>query len=157
MNLSISSIREISGNLGSHVLRSLGLRAALLDYIEKINKEMTIHFEMMIPDNFPLVENVEMALFRVLSELIINSVKYGSPQNISIALSDSAEKVTLKYREDGIGFNLQEALERQKGMGLYNIHSRIQSLGGTVDFHSGPGNGVSVGIIFDRTVACRAT
>ncbi len=51
MNLSISSIREISGNLGSHVLRSLGLRAALKSYIEKINPEGTIHFELTIPDH----------------------------------------------------------------------------------------------------------
>jgi signal transduction histidine kinase len=97
-----------------------------------------------------------MALYRVLAELIINSVKYGSPKNISINLTDLHGRVTLRYNEDGIGFNLQEALEMQKGMGLYNIHSRIQALGGTVDFHSGPGNGVSVSIAFDRTVACRA-
>jgi PAS domain S-box-containing protein len=156
MNLSISSVREISGNLGSHVLRSLGLRAALQSYIEKINPDGNIHFELTIPDHFPFVENVEMALFRVLAELIINSVKYGSPVNIGIVLTDSTGKVTLAYNEDGIGFNLQKALEKQKGMGLYNIHSRIQALGGTVDFHSFPGNGVSVYMAFDRRVACRA-
>jgi PAS domain S-box-containing protein len=156
MNLSISSIREISGNLGSHVLRSLGLRAALKSYIEKVNPDEIIHFELEIPDHYPLVENVEMALYRVLAELIINSVKYGSPKNISITLTDSHGRVTLRYNEDGIGFNLQEALEGQKGMGLYNIHSRIQALGGTIDFHSGHGNGVNVSIAFDRTVACRA-
>ncbi len=156
MNLSISTIREISGNLGSHILRSLGLKAALNSYIEKINPDGTIKFVMTIPDNYPFVENVEMALYRVLAELIINSVKYGSPSNISIMLSESAKKVTLKYREDGIGFNLQEALEKQKGMGLYNIHSRIQSLGGIVDFHSRPGKGVSVGMTFEKVTAVKA-
>jgi PAS domain S-box-containing protein len=155
MNLSISSIREISGNLGSHVLRSLGLRAALSSYIEKINPDGAIKFEMTIPDHFPFVEHVEMALYRVLAELIINSVKYGSPENISIALSDSPRKITLKYKENGSGFNLQEALGKQKGMGLYNIHSRIQALGGTIDFHSRPGRGVSVNISFERVKACR--
>jgi PAS domain S-box-containing protein len=157
MNLSISSIREISGNLGSHVLRSLGLRAALHGYIEKINPDGTIKFEMTIPDHYPFIESVEMALYRVLAELIINSVKYGSPGNISIALSDSSRKVTIKYRENGVGFNLQEALGKQKGMGLYNIHSRIQALGGSVDFHSRPGKGVSVNITFERVMACKTT
>jgi PAS domain S-box-containing protein len=157
MNLSISSIREISGNLGSHVLRSLGLRAALNSYIEKINPDGVINFELTIPDHYPFVENVEMALYRVLAELIINSVKYGSANNISIALSDSSRKVTLKYRENGVGFNLQEALGKQKGMGLYNVHSRIQALGGNIDYNSRPGKGVSVNINFERTVACRAT
>jgi PAS domain S-box-containing protein len=157
MNLSISSIREISGNLGSHVLRSLGLRAALHSYIEKINPDGAIKFELTIPDHYPFVENVEMALYRVLVELIINSVKYGSAGNISITLSDSHRKVTLKYKENGVGFNLQEALGKQKGMGLYNIHSRIQALGGNIDYHSRPGKGVSVNITFERVVACKAT
>jgi PAS domain S-box-containing protein len=156
MNLSISSIREISGNLGSHVLRSLGLRAALHSYIEKINPDGVIKFELTIPDHYPFVENVEMALYRVLAELIINSVKYGSANNISIALSDSPRKVILKYKENGVGFNLQEALGKQKGMGLYNIHSRIQALGGNIDYHSRPGKGVSVNITFERAVACKA-
>ncbi len=156
MNLSISSIREISGNLGSHVLRSLGLRAALQSYIEKINPDGAIKFELTIPDHYPFVENVEMALYRVLAELIINSVKYGSADIISIALSDSPRKVILKYKENGLGFNLQEALEKQKGMGLYNIHSRIQALGGNIDYHSRPGKGVSVNITFERAVACRS-
>ncbi len=62
MNLSISSVREISGNLGSHVLRSLGLKAALNSYIEKINPDGAIKIEMTIPDHYPFVENVEMAL-----------------------------------------------------------------------------------------------
>jgi PAS domain S-box-containing protein len=157
VNLSISSVREISANLGSHVLQSLGLSAAIRKYIEKINPDGAIQFEMTIPDHFPFVENVEMALYRVLAELINNSVKYGSPEKIRIDLSDLKGKVTLTYREDGLGFNLREALEKQKGMGLYNIHSRIQALGGNVDFHSGPGKGVSVSITFDRTVACRET
>jgi signal transduction histidine kinase len=73
---------------------------------------------------------------------------------ISITLSDSPRKVIIKYKENGVGFNLQEALGKQKGMGLYNIHSRIQALGGTIDFHSRPGKGVSVNITFERVVAC---
>ena len=157
MNLSISSIREISGNLGSHVLRTLGLRAALQSYIEKVNPDGAIKFEILVPDHYPFVENVEIALYRVLAELIINSVKYASSGIISITLSDSPRKVSLKYKDNGVGFNLQEALGKQKGMGLYNIHSRIQALGGNIDFHSRPGKGVSVNISFERIVACRAT
>jgi signal transduction histidine kinase len=41
-------------------------------------------------------------------------------------------------------------------MGLYNIHSRIQALGGTVDFHSRPGKGVNVNIAFERQAAYTA-
>jgi PAS domain S-box-containing protein len=155
MNLSISSIREISGNLGSHQLRSLGLNAAIANYIEKIKPEGEIKFELAIPDHFPFQENVEIAIYRVLVELINNSVKYGSPEKVTIRLEDAFSMVRIKYHENGIGFNVQEALKRPKGMGLYNIHSRISSLGGTLDFRSHPGKGVNVKITFIRSIACK--
>jgi PAS domain S-box-containing protein len=155
MNISINSIREISGNLGSHTLRSMGLKASLADYIRKINASGQVVFELNLPDRFPFLENVELALYRVFTELIHNSMKYGSPAKISISLTDSPAKVHLKYRENGVGFNLQEALAAQRGMGLYNIHTRIQSLDGSIDFQSRPGKGVWVNINFDRIAACK--
>jgi PAS domain S-box-containing protein len=156
MNLSISSIREISNNLGSHVLRSLGLRAALSNYIEKAVLKNAISFELKIPDHYPFIENVEIALYRVLVELINNSIKYGSPEKISIKLTDSPDTVLVKYIENGVGFNMQDAMGKPKGMGLYNIHSRINSLGGTIDFHARPGKGVTVNVVFNRAAVCRA-
>jgi signal transduction histidine kinase len=155
VNLSINSIREISGNLGSHVLRSLGLKAALARYIEKIRLNNLFTYSTNIPDHFPFTENVEIALYRVIIELFNNSVKYGYPSLISIVLIESKTEIIIQYKEDGKGFNLEEALSQHKGMGLYNIHSRINSLGGSVEFSSSPGKGVEARFIFSKTIACK--
>jgi signal transduction histidine kinase len=155
MNLSINTIREISGNLGSHILRSLGLTAALESFIDKIRIQNQVIFELSIPDRYPFFEYVEVALYRILVELINNSLKYGSPRKIIIKLEDAHSSVSVNYYEDGSGFNMQDALNKQKGMGLYNIHSRINSLGGTIDYYSRPGQGVSVRMSFSRSIACK--
>ena len=154
MNLSINTIREISGNLGSHMLRSLGLTTALESFIEKIRIQNQVIFELSIPDRYPFLEYVEAALYRILVELINNSLKYGSPKKIIIKLVDTHSTVSVNYYEDGSGFNIQDALNKKKGMGLYNIHSRINSLGGTIDYYSRPGKGVTVKISFSRSIAC---
>jgi PAS domain S-box-containing protein len=155
MNLSISTIREISGNLGSQMLRSLGLKAALASFIKKIRLQSQVIFELSIPEQYPFLENVEVTLYRILVELINNSLKYGSPKKIIIELVDAPSSVSLNYYEDGCGFNMQDALITQKGMGLYNIHSRINAMGGSIDYYSRPGKGVTVRLSLSRSTACK--
>jgi PAS domain S-box-containing protein len=156
MNLSINTIREISGNLGSQVLRSLGLNAALQSFIEKVRTQDPVNFKVTIPDKYPFLENVEIALYRILVELINNSLKYGAPKNITLKLAEKHDHVSINYREDGVGFDLMNVLDKHTGMGLYNIHSRISSLGGTIDYFSSPGNGVTVTMTFKRSEACKS-
>jgi|GEM_PF-3310992 PAS domain S-box-containing protein len=150
LHLAINSVREISGNLGSHVLRSAGLHASLHKFIEQINVTCSIAFNLQIPVTSPFVQNVEITLYRILVELINNSVKYSSASEIMIKQSETDRTVLIEYIENGVGFDVAEALDRHKGMGLYNIHNRISSLGGLVEYNSSPGNGVSVRITFNK-------
>ena len=47
-----------------------------------------------------------------------------------------------QYKDNGIGFELNNYFNApSKGMGLTNIKSRIQSLGGRLDMTTSPGNG----------------
>jgi signal transduction histidine kinase len=150
LNLAISSVREISGNLGSYVLRSAGLYTALQNFTEKISSNCKIRFDLQIPKDCPFTEKVETGLFRILVELINNSVKYSSATEIAIKHSEISNTVCIGYFENGVGFDVAEALNHRTGMGLYNIHSRVDSLGGLMEYYSSPGKGVSVKITFIR-------
>jgi PAS domain S-box-containing protein len=150
LQLSISSIREISGNLGSHVLRTYGLSAAIQKFIEKISIDVNIKFNVLLPEISPFIDKVETALYRIMVELINNSLKYAKATEITIKHSDAGNMVHMEYMENGIGFDVEAALRQHKGMGLYNIQSRINSLGGLIDFDSASGKGVHVSIIFNK-------
>jgi PAS domain S-box-containing protein len=150
LNLAISTIREISSNLGSHVLRTAGFHAALQNFIEKIKVSSNIKFDLQIPVTSPFIEKVEISLFRILVELINNSVKYSSATEIIIKQSEIDPAVIIEYLENGVGFRVTEVLDQHKGMGLYNILSRVNSLGGLVEYNSSPGNGVQVRITFNQ-------
>jgi PAS domain S-box-containing protein len=157
LQLSIHSIREIAGNLGAQVLRTYGLYTALNKFIEKIRDNFKINFELLLPEKSPFIEKVETALYRILVELINNSVKYASATEIRIKHSQTGNTVFIEYIENGIGFDVDEALQQHKGMGLYNIQSRINSLGGLIDFNAAPGKGVHVRFTFNKNQIYRNT
>jgi len=62
MNLSINTIREISGNLGSHMFAFTGTYYCTGEFIEKIRIQNQVIFELSIPDRYPFLEYVEVAL-----------------------------------------------------------------------------------------------
>jgi signal transduction histidine kinase len=61
-------------------------------------------------------------------------------------LKKSGTKLQLHYSDDGIGFDYENSGETIQGFGLFNINSRINSIGGKLIFKSAIGHGVNVTI-----------
>ena len=85
-----------------------------------------------------------MILYRVICELINNSLKHAACTSINLSLSQNGSELALDYTDDGRGFNPQAMMDC--GMGLSNISSRINSLGGTFDISSAKGKGMRAAI-----------
>lgn len=138
---SIKSTREIANNLTPNLLNDFGLTEALTVYVEKINQTNTIRIALKIDSAFTrLPRQTEVALYRVICELINNTLKHASATKIEIALQRKAEAFELKYADNGIGFDVQKMINsRSKGLGLSNIISRVKSVNGSCTFSSEPG------------------
>jgi len=74
--------------------------------------------------NRRIKSNVEASLFRIIIELINNTVKHAHANNALIDIKLLENKLLLNYSDDGIGFELQSVLEKAKGQGLVNIINR---------------------------------
>ena len=92
---------------------------------------------------------IEVACYRVLIECINNTLKYANATTIGITIQLTDNHLQLVYRDDGEGFNLSKALSEQKGLGLFNLQNRIQTIGGILDMISEPGGGVYYTIQID--------
>ena len=150
-NMAITSIREISGNLSSHLLQASGLRGALDIFSRQITSSGVLDIAIDLPEKLKFRDNSAINLYRVIVELINNSVKYAQASRIGIRFTADSNDLVVEYSDNGVGFNMQETLENNKGMGLFNIHSRIVSMGGTVQYLTSPGKGVNVRICLDKT------
>ncbi len=152
----IRSIREISNNLSPHVLNDFGLARGVQNFIDK---SVSIHpVEIRFTTNLGderFDTDIEVILYRVICELINNSLKHADCCTITLSLTRSPESLRLEYGDDGRGFNPE--VMGDLGMGLSNISSRIGSLGGTSQITSAEGEGMhaSIAIDFEHEVAPR--
>lgn len=149
INEAIKSIKEISDNLSPHVLSNFGLVRALSNFINKINiaKTIRINLDTELKDE-RFDSNVEVVLYRVLCELINNTIKHANAKKINISLSAEGEYLTIVYKDDGKGFDVGKIIEQQggNGMGFSNIYSRINSLKGEINIESENKKGTMVTI-----------
>ena len=92
-----------------------------------------------------LESNTESVLYRVLCELINNTIKHAHAKKIKININYDIYSVCLNYSDNGKGFESDNLFKPQeKGTGLYNIYSRINSLKGKIDINSQAGSGTDV-------------
>ena len=142
----VASIREISNNLMPRVIHEYGLVKALEAFCKKVNQTGKIHVDFKtIGIDASLDKNVQLILFRVISELLTNTIKHANAKNAYIQLQKSNENISLEFSDNGIGFNSKEVMENKNtGIGLKSIVSRIKSINGSCDIESESGKGFKI-------------
>ncbi len=137
----IMSIKEIANNISPHVLRNFGLISGIQSFISKINETNTIKISFRAGTQARFDVNTESSLFRIVAELVNNTLKHANATRVSIEFSLEEENLTLLYSDDGVGFNLEKALGKKLSRGITNILNRVKSLGGEVSFNDKPHKG----------------
>lgn len=144
----VSSTRAISNNLMPRVIHDYGLVKALDSFIMKINRVGKLEIEM-VTQGFETVldKNVQLILFRVISELINNTLKHAKASKVDIIMKRNHEKIEVLFADNGIGFDAEYVMQNKKtGIGLKSIISRIRSINGHYRFDSEPGKGFKIRI-----------
>jgi len=77
----------------------------------------------------------ELHIFRIIQELINNSIKHGNAKNINLVIENQKPTIHIKYSDNGVGFDVTRA-QYQKGLGMKNIESRIELLNATLEIKS---------------------
>ncbi len=143
----IKQVREIAHNLSPHINGEHGLHDALHALCDTVNlsgsvRITTLFDEGSVPGNLP--EATALSLYRVLAELINNTLKHAHAKNMTISIETTNNQLEITYTDDGIGFLHDGA--GIAGMGLRNIESRLSVTGGRYSIHSSPGNGMQLHI-----------
>lgn len=143
VDMAITSTRTISRNIRPNILQDFGLAAAVNDFCSFIKKTESISIEV-VTHQYKIQERgiEETVLYQSVKELINNTIRHASAKNIKIELKSFENQVILYYRDDGVGFDLDEAMKQHTGLGLNNIVNKIKSVKGTVDINTKPGEGM---------------
>lgn len=144
----IRNVKEISNLLSPHILENFGLVSAINSFISRITPgSIEIIFKTNLK-NERFDYNTEVVLYRVVCELINNTLKHARARKIEIHLTRDESFLTLIYVDDGIGFDVREVLsDNTPGMGYANIISRVKSIKGIINVESEPQQGTRVVIV----------
>ena len=132
--IAIKEIKDIIYGLTPPSLERYGLFTGLKNYIGKLNKTIPLNISLKPYGNESYVYEVNIMIFRVLQELLTNSIKHSFAKNINIHVNVFEDMINVVYEDDGVGFSYDPV---QSGLGLNGIESRIQSVNGTLKFESG--------------------
>jgi signal transduction histidine kinase len=143
LDTSIRELRRVAHNLMPESLLKYGLNAALADFCRSTEK-VTYHF---FGDDRRIDERTEIATYRIINELVNNSIKYSEAKNINVQLLLTDSRIHAIVEDDGKGFDSSLA-EKESGSGLKNIRSRVNSLNGRFELITSPGKGTEVNVEF---------
>lgn len=140
----IRSIHEISVNISPHILQNFGLIKAVESFASHLTaaSNLSIKIESKLKDRLSI--EIETTLYRISVELLNNAVKYSKSDQIFINYMPKGNSVYLVYQDNGIGFNTEYVLSQSKGMGLFNMKTRVEALYGKFIINSIENKGTNV-------------
>jgi len=144
----LENSRRIAHDLLPPVLEKFGLHAGIEELVVEFNSTKTVRVSYNNELHFD-IEAIDKHLhvFRILQELLNNSVRHGKASKILIDFKSLNGKNTCNYVDNGIGFEATSN-PNSKGLGMKNIESRISFLNGTYTIKSSPNNGVMINFTF---------
>ena len=149
LNEGLSEVRRTVAMLRTPVSTDLSLPKALHDLAIDFEKATQLPIQVTVPDSLPpYSEAYRLALYRAAQEALTNVQRHAQASEASLTMELSAEALTLRVRDNGIG--LPDKADQQ-GFGLRGMRERIMQLGGSVELRSASGDGTTVLIQLPNT------
>ena len=143
---SIHDARSLIFELSPPVLYELGLGAAAEWLGEQFEARYGVRCRVTANQSEePLHVDIEVVLFQVLRELLVNVVKHANAAAVDISLRRVNDRLVLCVNDDGDGFDATAVVAGAwGGFGLFNIRERLQLLGAGLEIDSGRGTGTRI-------------
>ena len=140
----ITDLRDLSKSMSFEHISSLGLTKAIEKEVDRLNKSGLVEAVFLTEGQiFPLGEQRELVLFRIIQEALNNALKYSGAKHFKINLQYKHDLFNLTLEDDGTGFS-PELLNNKSGSGLRNMKNRAGLIGGNAIIESSPGQGCKV-------------
>jgi signal transduction histidine kinase len=124
-----------------------GLKAGLEQLADKTKDTYDQNVELLVDDRADhlLDEQTTQTLFSIAVETVNNARKHAKADQIVIQLDVQQDMLVMKISDDGIGFDVEQALDdaahREGHLGLLNLQERARLIEGILRIESAPGEG----------------
>lgn len=155
----LKGVHRLINDLRPTVLDDLGLESAIKWVLEKHLGERGIQYYIDTKGDSEGLKTrcrgildygkIELVLFRIIQEAIINVSKHADAGNVYVTLEFGESSIEMEVEDDGKGFDLEGVLESARtgtyiGLGLLGMEERIALLDGKLTVWSEPGEGTRI-------------
>lgn len=125
--------RQVSAELGSVLLDTLGLAATIEWHVRQFQKCTGIVYELTVSDaaGFDLPEGYAETMYDIYSQALSNVARHSGASRVAIALTISPSEVSLKVHDNGIGMG-EAAADAGKGS-IATLQARSQAYHGSCE------------------------
>ncbi|WP_199118323.1 sensor histidine kinase [Pedobacter sp. ASV28] len=140
----IIDVRHISHDLSPPGLAVFGLYTTIEAFVNLIKNTGEIKIVLDHQENadeVSLPERKSLALFRVLTQLVDNTIKHAQATEIKIYFRLDEHQLLIDYADNGKGFDMAATLNKRAGIGMQNIQSRLQMVNADYRIETNPNAG----------------
>lgn len=149
VRISLMDVRKIIFDLRPMVLDDLGLVPAIKRYLSNYKDQYGLQVEFLFfGQQTRLDSSVEVALFRIIQEIVSNIHKHACANNSVVKIEILHNRINIQVRDDGKGFDMDKVManKEREGYGLIGMRERVQLLNGEMNIITAPGKGTSFSI-----------
>jgi len=143
-------VRSFMFDLRPMMLDDLGLIPTLRKYVEGFQEKSNIPTNLTISgQDRRLASHYEVAIFRVIQELMTNAWDHAHCTSIDVSLDIDNNGVRASVEDNGSGFDVDQvmqAAEENKAVGLVTLRERVEMLGGQLHLDSSIGRGTKISL-----------
>lgn len=146
VKVALKDVRSIIFDLRPMSLDDLGLNQTIQETVKTIVQESNIEIQLKLkPINEEIEPIIQVAVYRIIQEIFNNIKKHSKAKHAEVKLDYGTKYLILIISDDGIGFDVEETLNRVKtkgtSYGLIGILDRVKQLQGEIQIKSSQGKG----------------
>ena len=127
----LHQVRSLSLDLRPSILDDLGLVPALRWLVARQARQTGLSIQFVAdPLDERLPPDLEIACFRMVQEALTNIVRHAQAEQVQVELRRREGEMQLSVRDDGVGFDVQAALESAAhgaSLGLLGMRERVSA------------------------------
>jgi signal transduction histidine kinase len=145
----IENVRRISNDMLPSGLEEFGLKYAIEMLCDKVESASRLVINLNINSLERMENRLELSLYRILQELLNNTLKHANATEVNIDFATDNQQLTITYQDNGQGFDLEKLSKR--GLGLKNIESRVSMIHGKLEYMTDLEKGMGVVLTVNGT------
>ncbi|WP_164667893.1 ATP-binding protein [Virgibacillus doumboii] len=149
INATIKELRSAIYHLSSVKKDEKPFFVQIRKYFDEFSRLNDIQINHRITGKETLISNDQkQALYRIICEACGNAARHGKCNSIDIKLTLHEKKTALTIFDDGIGIDLHRDVDgkKEKGIGLHNMQSIVNTFAGTFSIDGSPALGTEIQI-----------